>query len=108
MRQLANKKRSDRVLQVGDSVYLKLQPYKQKSMLQHYHKLVAKYYGPYVEIKRIGKVAYKLNLPSSLNIHPVFHVSILKMSMEIRWCIKAYRTGPGSPCYSHKRSWIEG
>ncbi|KAL3575934.1 hypothetical protein D5086_021217, partial [Populus alba] len=33
MRQLANNKRSDRVLEVDDSIYLKLQPYKQRSML---------------------------------------------------------------------------
>lgn len=35
MKQLANKKRSDKVFDVGDLVYLKLQPYKQKSVPQH-------------------------------------------------------------------------
>lgn len=60
MRQLANKRRSDRVLKVGDSVYLKLQPYKQKSVLHHHHhhKLAAKYYGPYTVIEKIEEVAY--------------------------------------------------
>jgi len=63
-------------------------------MLQHYHKLVAKYYGPYVVIKRIREVAYKLNLPSSPNIHPVFHVSLLKKSMRNKVVHKSLPDGP--------------
>jgi hypothetical protein len=78
MKQLANKRRSDRVLKVGDSFYLKLQPYKQKSVLHHHHhKLAAKYYGSYTMIEKIEEVAYKLNLPLSSTIHLVFHVSQL-------------------------------
>ncbi|XP_058783964.1 uncharacterized protein LOC131658715 [Vicia villosa] len=37
-----------------------------------------RFYGPYKIIKRIGNVAYLLNLPSSSRIHPVVHVSILR------------------------------
>ena len=81
MRQLANKKRSDRVLKEGNSVYLELQPYKQRSMLQHYHKLATKYYGQFIVIKRIMEVVYKLDLPFLCIIHSVFHVSLLKRSV---------------------------
>ncbi|XP_015170477.1 uncharacterized protein [Solanum tuberosum] len=37
------------------------------------------YVGPYQILKRVGKVAYELHLPSELAlVHPVFHVSMLK------------------------------
>ena len=34
--------------------------------------------GPFKIIKRIGKVAYQLALPASMQQHPVFHVSLLQ------------------------------
>jgi hypothetical protein len=38
--------------------------------------LSPRYVGPYPIVKRIGKVAYKLELPPELTgVHPVFHVS---------------------------------
>jgi hypothetical protein len=80
MLQQANKHRSDRVFAIRDYVYLKLQPYRQLSMKSHgVHKLLPKYYGPYLVEDRIGATAYKLQLPPSANIHNVFHVSQLKL-----------------------------
>ena len=34
--------------------------------------------GPFSVIKRVGKVAYKIQLPTTIKVHPIFHVSQLK------------------------------
>jgi hypothetical protein len=60
-------------------VYLKLQPYRLHAFdLPKHLKLMTKYYGPFRVIAKIGPAAYKLQLPSSTEIHHVFHVSQLK------------------------------
>ena len=38
-------------------------------------KLLPKYVGPVTVLKRIGPVAYKVELPPNWKVHDVFHVS---------------------------------
>ena len=79
MKQQADQHRSERTFEAGDMVFLRLQPYKQSSLkLKGRHKLAPKFYGPYRILQKIGSIAYKLELPPSSRIHPVFHVSCLK------------------------------
>ena len=81
MKKEADKFRSERQFGVGDFVYLNLQPYIQSSVSRRaYQKLAFKFFGPYHVLERFGKVAYRLELPTSALVHPVFHVSQLKLS----------------------------
>lgn len=80
MSQQANKRRSERIFDIGDYVYLKLHLYRQISVRgTAFHKLLHKFYGPYKVLDKIGSAAYKIELPAASGTHNVFHVSQLKL-----------------------------
>ncbi|KAJ1410955.1 Chromo-like domain superfamily [Sesbania bispinosa] len=81
MKRFADKHRRDIHFEEGDWVYLKLQPYRLRSLAKKVNeKLSPRFYGPYRVVKRVGQVAY-LQLPCESRIHPVFHVSLLKKAI---------------------------
>jgi len=72
-------RRRDLEFEVGDWVFLKISPMKGVMRFGKKGKLSPRYIGPYKILRRIGQVAYELELPSELEfVHPVFHVSMLR------------------------------
>ena len=73
----ANRTRRDVQFQVGDRVLLATEDLRWSSRVSR--KLTPRFIGPFA-IKRVlpNGVAYELELPSSLPVHPVFHVSKLR------------------------------
>ncbi|XP_049399714.1 uncharacterized protein LOC125863739 [Solanum stenotomum] len=64
---------------IGDWVFLKVSPMKGVMRFGKKGKLSLRYIGPYKIIRRVGQVAYELELPQELStVHPVFHVSMLR------------------------------
>ena len=91
MKLYSNKKKSERKFEVGDMVFLRLQPYKQVSLSIHNNrKLSPRFYGPYKVIQKFGQVAYKLELPIEFKIHLVFLCFVFK-EKGWRGCHSDYR-----------------
>nr|GEZ08492.1 hypothetical protein [Tanacetum cinerariifolium] len=75
----ANVRRKPMEFEVCDMVMLKVSPWKGVIRFGKCGKLSPWYIGPFEITKRIGPVAYKLELPDKLRgIHNTFHVSNLK------------------------------
>jgi hypothetical protein len=71
-----NKKRSmEPTLKEGDKVYLLRRNIDTK---RPSNKLDHKKLGPFKIDKKIGLVNYKLKLPNTMRIHPIFHISLLE------------------------------
>ena len=82
MKASADKKRRDLHFQAEDWVYVNLKPYRHKSLAKRLNeKLSPRYFGPYQVEAQVGQVAYRLDLPASTSIHPVFHVSMLRLAV---------------------------
>jgi hypothetical protein len=73
----ANEKRKHHEYNVGDQVWLlatNIRTNRPSKKLDH------KRLGPFKIVERIGKLAYRLDLPSTMKIHNVFHISLLEPS----------------------------
>jgi transposase InsO family protein len=80
----ADRKRKDVLFDVGEHVYLKVSPLRGTKRFHVKGKLSPRYVGPYPIVKKIGKVAYKLELPPELTgVHPVFRVSQLRKCVVV-------------------------
>jgi hypothetical protein len=72
----ANRWRREMNIAVGDSVFLSTANIKLK--FKGSPKLLPRWIGPLKVLERINPVAFRLELPSNLKVHNVFHISLLK------------------------------
>jgi hypothetical protein len=68
----------DREFIVGDHLFLKVRANKSFLKLGKCSNLASRYCGSFEIIERIGHVYCMIALPTSMSIHNVFHVSLLK------------------------------
>ena len=65
----------DPIMEPGDRVWLKRKNIRTTRPL---NKLDHKQIRPYTILEKVGSHAYKLDLPASVKLHPVFHISLLE------------------------------
>nr|GFD09907.1 putative reverse transcriptase domain-containing protein [Tanacetum cinerariifolium] len=75
----ADKRRKPLKFSVGDYVLLKVSPWKGVMRFGTKGQLAPRFVGPFEIVKKLGPVAYRLDLPEELNgVHDTFYVSNLK------------------------------
>ena len=74
---------------VGDLVFLHIQPYKKTSLEDQGHQnLTLKFYGPYPILHHIIQFAYTLDLSASSKIHPIFHMSCINKVVGLNYKVQ--------------------
>jgi hypothetical protein len=80
----ADKRRRYLSFKVDDYMYLKVSPLRGTMRFHVKCKLAPHFVGPYKILKRIAKLAFKLELPPNLvGVHHVFHVSQLRKCLRV-------------------------
>ncbi|GJU24463.1 hypothetical protein Tco_1163084 [Tanacetum coccineum] len=86
----ADRKRKPMKFEVGDRVMLKVSPWKGVVRFGKRGKLNPRYVRPFKVLAKVGKVAYRLELPQELSrVHHTFHLKFVEEPVEImEWEIK--------------------
>jgi hypothetical protein len=75
------RRRPHQNISVGDMVFLSTANIRLK--FKGSPKLLPRWIGPFKVLAEINPVAYKLELPENMKLHPVFHVSLLKLATGV-------------------------
>jgi hypothetical protein len=80
----ADNRRRPLEFEEGDHVYLKVSPLRRMRRFKVKDKLSPRFIGPLRVFRRVGEMAYQLELPDNLtDVHNVFHVSQLKKCLRV-------------------------
>ncbi|WVZ53909.1 hypothetical protein U9M48_004795 [Paspalum notatum var. saurae] len=80
----ADKRRRELTFDEEEFVYLKVSPLCDTKRFHTRGKLAPRYIGPFRIAKKVGDLAYELELPEHLSgVHPVFHVSQLHKCLRL-------------------------
>ena len=77
-KEYADFKRQNFAFQVGDEVLLSTVNLQLRVAASNARKLLPKYIGPFKNLARVNEVAYPLQLPDKMKVHPVFHIILLR------------------------------
>ena len=81
----ADKRRRPLEFETRTHVWLKVSPTRRVKRFGIKGKLSPRYIGPFEILEKVGKVAYRLALPPTMEgVHPVFHVSQLRQFNQIQ------------------------
>jgi hypothetical protein len=80
----ADNRRRPLEFEEGDHVYLKMSPLRGMRRFKVQGNLSPRFIGPFRVFRRVGEMAYQLELPDNLSdVHNVFHVSQLKKCLHV-------------------------
>jgi hypothetical protein len=74
----ADKNKVFRYFKVGHHVFIKVKAKRSSLILGSFPKLAATYFGSFKILEKIGSIPYMIELPVSIRVHNIFHVSLLK------------------------------
>ena len=77
-----NQHRAFKEFQVGENVYLHINPKSSSLSIGSCAKLAPQYCGYFDILERIGPMEYRIELPPSVKFHDVFHVLFLKIYVQ--------------------------
>jgi hypothetical protein len=84
LKSYADNRRRPLEFEEGDHVYLKMSPLRGMRRFKVKGKLSPHFIGPFKVFRRVGEMAYQLELPDNLSDVPnVFHVSQLKKCLKL-------------------------